>query len=57
MDLDWKQIKIIVSIADILLSEISDIDNPPEWVKSEEAYYTKVLEKFNEINKDINERS
>ena len=46
-DLNWKDIRRIVNIADNLLQNAS-LENPPEYLKSQEAYYTEIANRFND---------
>lgn len=47
--LTWKDIKIIVEIADKMVSE--DPNEHPDWLETEEGYYNAILDAFNKIRK------
>lgn len=45
--LTWKDIKRIVNIADELINT-KEGENKPEYLETEEKYYTEVLKKFSD---------
>ena len=46
-NLSWKDIKRIVNIADDLI-DLDCMDALPECCKTEEGYYTEILNRFND---------
>lgn len=51
MELTWKDIKTIVNIADRLV-DLDCMDELPECCKTEEGYYTEILNRYNDFKKE-----
>ena len=46
-NMDWKDIKLIVNIADDLI-DLDVQDKLPECCRTEEGYYTEILKRYEE---------
>ena len=48
--LTWEDVKVITDIADKMMEEIVP-HHSPEWLETEEKYYTEVLKRFKEAKR------